>query len=122
MNNITSLKENELFVFGSNLAGKHIGGAARQAKEMFGAIDGCGEGLTGKSYAFPTLTENFEKVTHEQLIDSVSRLYRCCEENKDKVFLLTKVGCGIAGFEEEYIKYLFLNSPKNLILPDDWNY
>ena len=59
---ITSLKENEIFVFGSNLLGKHIGGAARMAKDKFGAQERVSEGITGQSYAIPTLDENFNKV------------------------------------------------------------
>ena len=117
---ITKLKENQIFVFGSNLKGEHIGGAARQAKDDFGAEEGVGQGLTGQCYAFPTLDDQFCKVSYERLKKEVFRLYNCCECNRDKEFLLTKVGCGIAGFEEKYIKSLFTNPPKNLVLPEDW--
>ena len=119
---ITSLKENQIFVFGSNLAGKHIGGAAKQAKEQFGAIEGVAVGLMGQSYAFPTLDEKFEKLSFEQLQESLKRLYFTCEYYPEKEFLLTKVGCGIAGYPEHFMKSLFQNfsHPKNLILPEDW--
>ena len=53
--NITSLGEDEVFVFGSNLAGRHCGGAARVARERFGAIMGQGVGMQGQSYAIPTM-------------------------------------------------------------------
>jgi len=117
---INDLKEKQIFVFGSNFAGQHLGGAAKQAKEQFGAEEGIGEGLTGQCYAFPTLDDQFCKVSDERLKREVFRLYNTCECNPDKEFLLTKVGCGIAGFEEGYIKSLFTNPPKNLVLPDDW--
>lgn len=117
---ITVLKDNEIFVFGSNKAGKHLGGSAKQAHEQFKAEWGVGDGLTGQSYAFPTLDENFNQLLFKVLRRNRDRLYKCCEQNKDKVFLLTKVGCGIAGYKEESIKNLFKNQPINLILPDDW--
>lgn len=116
---VTNLKENQVFVFGSNLAGSHGGGAALQAKQ-WGAIDGKGEGLAGQTYAFPTLGKELEQLDHEHLTISRDNLYKHCETNPNKEFLLTKVGCGIAGYPEEYMKSLFTNPPKNLVLPDDW--
>lgn len=117
---INNLSENQIFVFGSNMAGQHIGGAAKQALEQFGATMGKGIGLQGQSYAFPTLDDEFCKLSEERLKKEVSRLYEVCEENKDKQFLLTKVGCGIAGYSEEFMKSLFTCPPLNLVLPDDW--
>jgi hypothetical protein len=117
---ITHLKPNEIFVFGSNQRGAHAGGAARLAKEKFGAQEGVGEGLTGRSYAFPTLTANFEKVSHVSLESSRDRLYATARQNPDKTFLLTKVGCGIAGFTEDEIRPLFRGAPGNVVLPEDW--
>lgn len=117
---ITELKENEIFVFGSNLAGKHSAGAAFQAKKHFGAEIGVGEGLRGQSYAFPTLGRDFEKLSVGHLETSRRILYNTCEANPTMRFLLTKVGCGIAGYEEAEMKALFVEAPANLILPDDW--
>jgi len=118
---IEFLKENEIFVFGSNLNGNHAGGAAKLAHEKFGAETGVGEGLTGQSYAFPTLNKEMQKVSLEDLQISRDLLYRCADENKDKIFLLTKVGCGIAGFTEEEMKDIFKGeSPKNIIMPAGW--
>lgn len=117
---ITRLLPNQIFVFGSNLGGRHAGGAARLAKDRFGAEEGVGEGLTGQSYAFPTLTAAFAKVSPAALETSRNRLFATARENPDKVFLLTKVGCGIAGFREDQIRPLFENAPPNLVLPDDW--
>lgn len=117
---ITHLKPNEIFVFGSNLGGRHGGGAARLAAEHFGAEEGVGEGLTGQSYAFPTLTANFEKVTMKALEASRDRLFATARAHPEKIFLLTKVGCGIAGFREEEIRPLFENAPKNVVMPEGW--
>jgi len=117
---ITQLKPNEIFVFGSNQRGAHAGGAARLAKEKFGAREGVGEGLTGQSYAFPTLTANFEKVSRASLEASRDRLFNTARRNPDKTFLLTKIGCGIAGFTEDEIRPLFKNAPANVTLPDEW--
>ena len=117
---ITHLQTNEIFVFGSNQRGAHAGGAARLAKEEFGAQEGVGEGLTGQSYAFPTLTASFEKVSRTSLEASRDRLFATARPHPDKTFLLTKVGCGIAGFTEDEIRPLFKNAPSNIMPPEDW--
>ena len=118
--NIKKLKEYEIFVFGSNLNGNHAGGAAKLASERFDAEDGIGEGLTGQSYAFPTLDKDMNKVSVDALKESVKKLYKCANENTGKVFLLTKVGCGIAGFSEQEIAALFIDAPVNIIKPKGW--
>jgi hypothetical protein len=118
---ITELKDNEIFVFGSNLAGNHAGGAALQAKEQFGAEQGIGEGLTGRCYAFPTLERDMNKRGDRGLNRSIDRLYATARALPEKIFLLTKVGCGIAGYDEEYMKSLFVDAPRNIIKPEDWN-
>lgn len=120
--NINKLDSDQIFVFGSNLAGRHGAGAAKVARELFGAEYGIGEGLTGQSYAFPTLTENFQKVSEFDLLESIENFYHCCESNLDKQFILTKVGCGLAGFTENYMIECFnkYKKPINLILPEGW--
>lgn len=119
---IKKLELDEIFVFGSNALGMHEGGAARQAHEQFGAEWGIGEGLTGQCYAIPTLDEHMNRVHVQKLIRSIIRLKKCCEENLDKKFLLTKVGCGIAGFDEDKIKSLFNEHGRtsNLEFPIGW--
>ena len=117
---INELNPDQIFVFGSNLAGNHAGGAAKQAHESFGAEWGVGEGLTGQSYAFPTLTENFQKVSNTQLKSARLKLYQTANKYPDKEFLLTKVGCGIAGFPEKKMIGIFRNAPKNITKPEDW--
>ena len=121
-NEIKNLKENQVFVFGSNLNGNHAGGAAKQAVDSFGAINGQGEGLQGQSYAFPTLDKRMKKVSIKSLKESKEKLYQCAIENPNKEFLVTKLGCGIAGFKESEIKGIFKGEkPNNIILPAVWS-
>jgi hypothetical protein len=117
---IYHLEPHQVFIFGSNLAGRHAGGSAKQAREQFGAEEGIGEGMTNQCYAFPTLNADFSKRTESELRESVLRLCITAQDNPDKDFLLTKVGCGIAGYPEEYMKKLFVGMSENVILPDDW--
>lgn len=118
---ITSLKNDQIFVFGSNLGGIHTGGAAKQAKEQFGAIEGHGEGYQGQSYAFPTLTSLYQKRPMVRLKQSVKKLYECCEKYPHKQFLMTSVGTGIAGYEIEFMKSIFAKPyPRNLVMPQEW--
>lgn len=112
---ITKLKENQVFVFGSNIQGEHLGGAARQAYCDFGAIWGVGVGLMGQSYAIPTMFESVEEIR-----PYVKQFNQLAEELPFKDFLLTKIGCGIAGFEEHEIAPLFKDSPMNVIKPKGW--
>lgn len=117
---IDALEPNQVFVFGSNKAGLHYGGAAKQAYEQFGAVWAVGEGLTGQSYAFPTLDENFERRPLNQLKRSRVLLYEEASKHPELTFLLTKVGCGIAGYPEITMQKLFTNAPENIIKPSDW--
>ena len=120
--NITKLKQDEVFVFGSNKAGNHVGGAARVAVEKFGAIMGHGEGLQGQSYAIPTLDEQMDKVSTEELTRSVRRFADYTRHNTDKVFYVTKIGCGIAGFSVEEIVEVFksVSFGDNVVLPQEF--
>lgn len=111
---IEELQPNQVFVFGSNSAGHHYGGAAKQAYEKFGALWGKGEGLSGQSYAFPTLTKDMAQLPHFQLGVARDKLYDTANTNQDKEFLLTPVGTGIAGFTLEEIAPLFEDLPNNI--------
>lgn len=111
---ITSLSDNEIFVFGSNLAGRHIGGAARTAVNRFGAIMGQGVGLQGQCYAIPTMNLEIEAIKAY-----VNEFISFAKTRRDLRFLVTRIGCGIANFKEEDIAPLFAaayNEP-NIILP-----
>jgi hypothetical protein len=117
---ITKLRGYQIFVFGSNLRGAHVGGAALQAKEQFGAQEGVSEGMTGQSYAFPTLDENFGQLSSKDLKASRDLFYACAISHPEAEFVMTKVGCGIAGYLESEMRELFKNPPKNVALPKDW--
>ena len=111
---IQSLGPNEVFVFGSNLQGQHMGGAARLASERFGAIWGQGQGLQGQSYALPTMNLSLEEIAKY-----VDEFIWFADSHPDLTFLVTRVGCGIAGFRDEQIALLFANaySLPNVFLP-----
>lgn len=117
---IEKLEENHIFVFGSNTAGQHGAGAARQAYEDFGAKRGVGEGRTGQTYAFPTLDSNLKKRTDIELVISVVRFFDYAKYHPELTFLLTKVGTGLAGYKEWEMKWLFRNAPENVIKPEGW--
>ena len=111
---ITSLAENEIFVFGSNLAGSHGGGAARVAHQRFGAVWGQGVGLQGQSYAIPTMQGGVETIR-----PYVDEFIVFARQHPELTFLVTRIGCGIAGFTDEDIAPLFKEAlgTDNIILP-----
>ena len=112
--NITSLGPDEVFVFGSNLAGMHGGGAARVAFERFGAKMGQGVGMQGQSYAIPTMQGGVETI--KPYVDDFIELAR---EWDQTTFYVTRIGCGIAGFKDSQIAPLFAEALKlyNIRLP-----
>ena len=114
---IDSLKENEIFVFGSNLAGMHGGGAARIARLHFGAVMGKGVGLQGQSYAIPTMQGGVETIR-----PYVNDFLDFAKHHPEMQFLVTPIGCGIAGFEAEDIAPLFEEAKqiKNISLPESF--
>jgi hypothetical protein len=104
--NTNTLKENEIFVFGSNLAGIHGGGASLHAKNNFGAVTSVGEGLTGQCYALPTKDKNIETLPFYEIYKSVEVLLKVVK-NSDKFFIITAVGCGLAGYSANDIAPMF---------------
>ncbi|MBO4282613.1 MAG: hypothetical protein J5873_05410 [Bacteroidales bacterium] len=114
---ISSLKENEIFVFGSNLAGMHGGGAARIACERFGAVWGQGVGLQGQSYAIPTMQGGMETIK-----PYVDEFIAFASAHPEYRFLVTRIGCGIAGFTAAEIAPLFARAigMEQVILPEDF--
>ena len=111
---ISALKENEIFVFGSNLGGMHGGGAARAAYNRFGAVWGQGVGLQGQSYAIPTMQGGVETIK-----PYVDEFIEFAQTHPERKFLVTRIGCGIAGFRDEQIAPLFATAidKENIILP-----
>ena len=111
--NFTSIGENEVFVFGSNLAGRHGLGAAKFARDVCGAKYGEGHGFTGNSYAIPTKDGNL-KVLSLSAIKEYIRLFQIhAAVYPDNLFLVTKVGCGLAGYKDHEVAPLFRGSPSN---------
>ena len=111
---IDQLQPGEIFVFGSNLAGAHAGGAARVANLKFGAEWGVGVGLTGQSYAIRTMQGGVETIA-----PYVNDFIDFAGQHLELTFLVTPIGCGIAGFMPEEIAPLFakaLDAP-NVMLP-----
>lgn len=115
--NITSLKPNEIFVFGSNLAGMHEGGAARTARLHFGAVLGMGDGAQGQSYAIPTMQGGVNTIM--PYVDKFVAYAKC---HADQTFLVTPIGCGIAGFSPADIAPLFYEAAdvENIYLPQSF--
>lgn len=114
---IYELKPNEIFVFGSNLAGSHGGGAARLAYNRFGAIWGQGVGLQGQSYGIPTMHGGVEAIK-----PYVDEFIEFAKQHPEYQFLVTKIGCGIAGFTIEEMAPLFQQAieVENIILPESF--
>ena len=114
---ITELNPNEIFVFGSNLAGSHGGGAALLAYNRFGAIWGQGVGLQGQSYGIPTMQGGVETIK-----PYVDEFIEFAKQHPEFKFLVTRIGCGIAGFKDEEIAPLFNDAidVENVILPKDF--
>lgn len=114
---ISALKDNEIFVFGSNLAGAHGGGAARAAMQRFGAVWGQGVGLQGQSYAIPTMQGGVETIK-----PYVDEFIAFAVGHPQYLFLVTRIGCGIAGFRDEEIAPLFRGAldVENIILPREF--
>jgi hypothetical protein len=108
---ITSLERSEVFVFGSNAAGKHGGGAARMAMDRFGAVYGEGHGLHGQSYAIDTMSGL-------DVIESGVRAFLgVAHDHPELTFLVTEIGTGIAGHQPDQIAPLFREAPENVALP-----
>ena len=110
---INVLKPNEIFVFGSNIQGMHMGGAARVAYSKFGAEWGNGEGLQGQSYALPTM----EGIESTEV--AVRHFTICAKEHPELKFFVTPVGCGIARYAPEDIAPMFKDAAEldNVYLP-----
>ena len=112
---IEKLKDNEVFVFGSNIAGHHGAGAAKLAMNKWGAKWGKGIGLEGQTYGIPTMQGGVETIK-----PYVDAFIDFAKKHKDKIFLVTEIGCGIAGFTPEDIAPLFKEAEtvENIHLPE----
>ena len=111
-NHITELKPNEIFVFGSNLQGYHGGGAARLAMNQWGAVWGQGTGLPGQTYAIPTMQGGIGTIR-----PYIDQFIKFAQNDPERTFLVTEIGCGIAGFRPADIAPLFKNA---INIPNIW--
>lgn len=118
---IDSLDENEVFVFGSNLAGRHGAGAAKLAVDKFGAIYGQGCGLQGQSYGIATKGKQMEILSLDDIELQVENFLTFAELNPQLTFYTTMIGCGLAGYTPCDIAPLFKGEiPENVILPKEF--
>lgn len=109
----------EIFVFGSNLAGIHGAGAAKAALQYYGAELGVGVGLTGKSYAIPTKTANFECIDLDNIRNHIGAFVQFTQNHPEYEFFVTRVGCGLAGNSNEDIAPMFKGAI-NCSFPIEW--
>lgn len=117
---ITSLKANEVFVFGSNFAGRHGKGAALLAMKKFGAKPGQGTGLMGQSYGIATKDARLRTLPLDSVLWQIRKFIKFAEQNPQLHFLVTQIGCGLAGYKPKDIAPLFFRHqiPGNVSLPE----
>lgn len=109
-----------IFVFGSNLAGRHGKGAALFAKQHHGAVYGVGIGHTGNAFAIPTKDEKIRTLPLDRIHVYVQDFLTYARNNPTLEFEVTKIGCGLAGYQEHQIAPMFAGAPMNCHLPDFW--
>ena len=119
--NIETLEAGEIFIFGSNLSGRHDAGAARKALE-FGAVMGKGVGFKGRTYAIPTKDENIRTMSIEAIEPYVKQFIDYASKNQHLTFLVSKIGCGLANYSPEDIAPLFEDALlyPNIVLPEEF--
>ncbi len=112
----------QIFVFGSNLAGRHGKGAAHAARMYYNAEYGVGEGLTGRCYAIPTKDKKIQTLPLEEIQKYVNTFIEYVIEHPHKEFFITRVGCGLAGYLNSQVAPMFkpLYGLKNVDFPKPW--
>lgn len=109
-----------IFVFGSNLAGRHSKGAALTAFREHGAVYGEGLGLHGNSYAIPAQDEHLKALPINKIAQHVNTFIKFAKHNPDMRFNVSRIGCGPNGYVDEDIAPLFNGAPDNCVLPVGW--
>ncbi len=109
-----------VFVFGSNLAGRHGKGAALWARQHRGAIYGQGIGLQGNSYAIPSKDAQLRTLSLAQIEQHVGEFLAFARSRPNLTFQLTPIGCGLAGYRREEIEPMFAGAPTNVLWPPEW--
>jgi hypothetical protein len=110
----------KIFVFGSNLAGRHGAGSALEARANHGAVLGVGIGRTGNAYAIPTKDNYLRVLPLSEIKIHVENFIDYAKKMPDSTFEVVKIGCGLAGYREDQIKPFFIAAPKNCKLPAGW--
>ncbi len=118
--NIKVLEPNQVFVFGSNYAGRHGRGAALTAMRKFGARYGQGTGLMGQSYGIATKGHKLEVLSLTAIGIQIEKFKRFANEHREFEFLVTEIGCGLAGYKPRDIAPFFVDSPTNVVLPESF--
>lgn len=116
-----NLNNSEIFVFGSNLSGIHGAGAAKTAFEQYGAILGQGIGLQGKSYAIPTKDFSINTLPLDSIKKHINNFINFAKTNPNLTFIVTRIGCGLAGYKDHEIAPLFKEAPKNCAFDIKWS-
>ena len=109
-----------IFVFGSNQAGIHGKGAALHARKYYGALQGVGEGPTGKAYAIPTKDRSIKTLPLHIIQEGVDRFLEYAKPYVFAEFQVTRIGCGLAGYKDADIAPMFLHAPNNCIFDRAW--
>lgn len=112
--------DGSIFVFGSNLAGRHGKGAALVAKQKFGAQYGTGKGRTGMSYAIPTKDGQLRPVGLQGIRHSIGEFLWYARNTPSLAFYVTRVGCGLAGYKDSEIAPMFKSAPDNCSFAEEW--
>jgi hypothetical protein len=115
-------KTDLVFVFGSNLAGRHGKGAAQAARAKWGAVYGVGVGPQGNSYAIPTKDANLKTLELGVIETYIKDFIEYAWNTPDKTFLLTPIGCGLAGHKVKDVLGIFkkIGLPYNVVLTSSW--
>lgn len=109
-----------IFVFGSNWAGRHGKGAALTARNDYGAVYGIGVGRTGNAYAIPTKDAELRTLPLASVEKHVAAFLLYARQHPELDFLVTRIGCGLAGYKDHQIAPMFADAPNNCRLPDGW--
>lgn len=119
---ITELEPYQIFVFGSNQIGIHGAGAAKTARLKFGAIYGKAVGIQGQSYAIPTKDSDLKTLSLKSIQSYVTEFFHHALDNHNKTFLVTEIGCGLAGYKPSDIAPLFKRAEvlTNVHLPESF--
>lgn len=111
----------EIFVFGSNLAGRHGAGAALTAVREHSAITGRGYGRQGNSYGIPTKGHQLEILRINAIKSHVDLFLDYARSHPELTFKVTRIGCGLSGFEDSQIAPMFYHAPNNCLFDGKWS-